>query len=284
MTPTQVEQRVIQELKDNGISIIKLSEILPAEIFTEISQWAEGLLQEPETKRRIREIEKGVRPDSKSDKFFIVRPLGDMPSVSIEDRIVQVALSDPIMRIVCGYLGMFSRVAALDLWYNVATPGPDYKSQRWHRDPEDTRIVKTFLYLRDVAETNGPFCYIPGSHNGGPFREVYPQRVALGVYPKDGAVDARFPPNLRKVCTGEAGTFVLCDTTGFHRGGHPIEGGRLVFNAVYTTNAAAPMIAKSKQFSIRAPHSQLAQLPLLLSPAASYAIGHITGSARMTSS
>jgi hypothetical protein len=133
--------------------------------------------------------------------------------------------------------------------------------------------VKTFLYLRDVNENHGPFCYIPGTHNGGPFREVYPQKVAVGVYPKDGQVDKRFSADQRKICTGSAGTLIFCDTTGFHKGGHPIERGRLVFNAVYTTNAAAPLIAKAKQFSIRGTHSQL------LSPAAAYAIGHVTASA-----
>lgn len=159
---------------------------------------------------------------------------------------------------------MFSRLVAIDLWYNVAVDGPDEFSQRWHRDPEDRSIVKTFLYLRDVDETNGPFCYVPRTHKPRVFRP----KIGRLNYPDDGVIEKKFPPNLRQVCTGKAGTLIFCDTTGFHKGGHPTAGARLLFNAVYTSNASEPISTGFRQFSLKGACSGLQ------SPAARYAIGH----------
>ena len=215
-----IEQAAIQELRKNGIAMVQTNDILPAEAFSEIRAWGEALLQAPDVQERIKAIEGGVRLEAKSDKYYIVRPLGDVPLFDVTDRVVDMSLSEPMLRIVCGYLGMFCRLAALDLWYNVAINGPDVYSQRWHRDPEDRALIKTFLYLRDVDETNGPFCYVPGTHNAGPFR----QKIGRFNYPEDGVIERKFPPEKRRVCTGKAGTLVFCNTTGFHKGGHSTAG------------------------------------------------------------
>jgi hypothetical protein len=88
-------------------------------------------------------------------------------------------------------------------------------------------------------------------------------------YPPEGAVESRFPPEQRRVCTGKAGTLVFCDTTGFHKGGHATGKGRYLFNAVYTTNAGP---------STRARQYYLKGLPAAhLQPPAEYAVGHLEG-------
>ena len=48
-------------------------------------------------------------------------------------------------------------------------------SQRWHRDYNDERLVKVFIYLTDVDEDTGPLEYVPGSTLGG----EYAQGVAV---------------------------------------------------------------------------------------------------------
>ena len=263
MSPSQIEASVIHELQETGIAVVQLTDIVPHVIFSDIQAWAEAQLQSPETQERITNIEDGGRPRAKGGKYYIVKPLGDVPVVEVEAAVMGASLSEPILRIVCGYLGMFSRLAAVDLWLNVATPGPDEFSQKWHRDPEDRAIIKTFLYLRDVDEANGPFCYVPGTHRPGPIG----QKIGRYNYPDDGVVEKRFPPALRKVCTGKAGTLVFCDTTGFHKGGHPTAGARFVFNAVYTTNGAEPLAKGQRLFHLKGARSSLK------SPAARYAVG-----------
>jgi len=269
MAPTSLEGRVIRELKETGISMVQLSDLLPGRTISRIQEWAEPLLRAPDIEERIRVLESGIRPAAKSnwDKFYVVKPLGDSPVFDIGDDILAMVLSEPILRIVCGYLGMFSRLAYMNLWYNVATEGPDVFSQRWHRDPEDRSIIKTFLYLRDVDEKNGPFCYVPGTHTASAFT----QRIGVPNYPDDGVVEEKFPSNLRKVCTGKAGTLIFCDTTGFHKGGHPKAGTRFLFNAVYLPNSSEPIANKYKFYSVRGAGNDLQY------PAARYAISHLVG-------
>jgi len=237
MAPRAVERRVIEDLRSDGISVVQLTDLLSAATLAEIKEWAEAALRGPAIAERIKAIESGQRPEAKGDKYYIVRPLGDLPVFSAEEAAVRMALSDTILRIVCGYFRMFCRLAALDLWYNVPVNGPDVFSQRWHRDPEDRKLLKIFLYLRDVDEGQGPFCYLPGTHSPGAFV----QKIGRYNYPKDGIIDGLFPPSRRSVCTGKAGTLIFCDTTGFHKGGHATTGARLVLNAMYTSNGSQPL-------------------------------------------
>jgi hypothetical protein len=272
MAPSLLEQKIIRELKENGISIVQLSDLLPEYTISRLQQWAETLLRAPEIEERIRVIESGIRPPARSnwDKFYLVRPLGDSPVFDIRDSVLAMVLSEPILRIVCGYLGMFSRLAYMNLWYNVATKGPDEFSQRWHRDPEDRSIVKTFLYLRDVDETHGPFSYVPGTHGANAFT----QRIGVPNYPADGVVEKRFSSKRRQVCTGKAGTLIFCDTTGFHKGGHPTAGARFLFNAVYLPNSSEPIAKKYNFYSVKGARSDLQN------PAARYAISHLVDSGK----
>jgi hypothetical protein len=80
---------------------------------------------------------------------------------------------------------------------------------------------------------------------------------------------AKYRSIYTRFCTGRAGTLIFCDTSGFHKGGRVVEGQRLLFNSVYTTNAGAPVMIRQKYYTIASfkggPLSQPAQ----------YAIDHL---------
>lgn len=264
---TPLQERIINELKEKGISIVHFNSFFPDSEFNGMRELAETYMRKAENQMKIKETEDGIRHKSKHGKFYLVRLLGDIPSFDISDKFMKFSLSNEILQIVCGYLKMFGRLVYVDLWYNVPTGGPATFSQRWHRDPDDKRLVKVFLYLRDVSETTGPFYFIPGTHNGGPFRKIFPQTLDVSRYPPDGAVEEKFAESQRQMCIGRAGTLIFCDTTGIHKGGHPSTEGRLLLNVVYTTNAGASRLGKLYSLS---------GLPAgSLSPAAEYAIGHL---------
>jgi hypothetical protein len=46
-----------------------------------------------------------------------------------------------------------------------------------------------------------------------------------------------FPPTLWRMCTGPAYTMILADTLGFHRGGKPRLGRRILLTFTYTSGA-----------------------------------------------
>jgi len=98
----------------------------------------------------------------------------------------------------------------------------------WHRDTADFPQVKSIVYLSDVDETNGPFQYVEGSHE----RESYMRVARKAGLPWN---ERRFDHDTvmrivdangwnTSTVTAKAGSIVLADTSGLHRG-MPIQQG-----------------------------------------------------------
>jgi hypothetical protein len=267
MELNSLQEQIVNELTENGICIVHFNNLFPTRAFGEFHALAGTYLQESRNQKLVETIQGGRLADQW--KFYLVRLFGNRPVFDQSNKFLDLSLSDEVLRIVCRYLGMFCRIIDIDLWCNVATPGPASYSQRWHRDPDDKKLIKLFLYLRDVDETKGPFCFVPGSHNGGRFSKVYRQTLADSHYPPEGEVEKWFSKDQIKVCTGSAGTVILCDTTGLHKGGHPASGLRVLFTTAYTTNAGLMHINNARRYSIQCLEHES------LSAAGSYAIGHL---------
>jgi ectoine hydroxylase-related dioxygenase (phytanoyl-CoA dioxygenase family) len=113
-----------------------------------------------------------------------------------------------------------------------------YLSQRWHRDPEDKKLVKVFMYINDVDEGTGPFTYVVGSQYGGKWRYLFPQRPPAGSYPIQGGVEKIVKQSDIKVCVAPAGTIIFCDTSGLHKGGFSTEKSRLMSMSCFVSSAS----------------------------------------------
>ena len=87
----------------------------------------------------------------------------DLPHLP-DSPLLKVALDKTLLEIVSAYLGMWPRLHAVGAWLNFPTEDDAKEAQLWHRDPEDLKIIKVFIYLNDVNAENGPFCYIPNTH------------------------------------------------------------------------------------------------------------------------
>ena len=102
-------------------------------------------------------------------------------------------------------------------------------------------IYKAFLYLTDVSEESGPFVYMPGTHVGGAWR-IRKEREfdSLGTTQSFGHF---FPQEIRalreqfgwepQIMTGEAGTLILADLRGLHRGTPMTTGSRVLLTNVF---------------------------------------------------
>jgi Phytanoyl-CoA dioxygenase (PhyH) len=109
-------------------------------------------------------------------------------------------------------------------------------------------IIKAFLYLTDVGEENAPFVYLPGSHNLGSWRRRH--EVAFDVDGPSGRFGFFFPQEIRTltqehgwrelVCTGSAGTLILADLRGLHRGTPLLSGRRVLLNNTFDTMNSEP--------------------------------------------
>jgi hypothetical protein len=233
---TGVQQRAVRDLQARGISVMRIEELLAEPAATDrLRQDADRLLGRPDVARQIVEHRSQF-----GGKDYVIRAFGGDVAVDLSNELLKLALDERVIAVANTYLGMCSRLKYVDLWYNV--PGDpaarEIASQRWHRDYDDYRMVKLFLYLVDVDDRNGPFTYMPETHAGGRWGALFPSTPPSGSVPEDGALEAAVGAGTSLVCTGSAGTLVLADTAGFHKGGRAVGRPRILFTATYASDAS----------------------------------------------
>lgn len=114
-------------------------------------------------------------------------------------------------------------------------------SQNWHRDREDYKLLKIFIYYSEVEEKNGPFEYVPKSFCGGDFYGLYEGRKTYWDYASDlenrgnpkSAKELEMCESTRVTFTGKPGDIIIVNNSGFHRGGFVEEGIRVCTHALY---------------------------------------------------
>src|SRR3989344_2931978 len=220
-------QKAASDLARTGIAITHLNELFPGEDLLEKYQSC------------ARELEKDAAV--KTNKEFLEFFFDETPTLDLENPFVKLGLNDKILGVVNSYMGMFSKFYYLTL--NKTIPrGPEAKavqSMRWHRDPEDTKMVKVFLYLNDVDENAGPFTYIPESHHEGKWGHLFPPEPPRGSLPPAEEVKKMIPESAIKSCVGKAGTIIFCDTRGIHRGGNAVSKERIMLTLCYASRASS---------------------------------------------
>ena len=105
-----------------------------------------------------------------------------------------------------------------------------------------------YIYLSDVSETDGPFCYVPESTINKKYAHVAPQTAICGGYVTAEKIEANVPEVERLTITGPAGTVIFCDTTGLHRGGYAQASSRLMSTFGY----GAPSLRENLHYSFSA--------------------------------
>jgi len=131
-----------------------------------------------------------------------------------------------ILALVEGALGCRPTISYLAAWWSYATGIAAQQAENFHRDVDDWRFIKLFVYLTDVDATKGPHVYVRRS--AGVKRGLTLRRYS------DDEIAQTFPAEDIVTMTGEAGSGFLENTYGFHKGQPLIEGHRLIFQVVYS--------------------------------------------------
>lgn len=237
--------RIRNELLEHGIALSSLDALFPDQDLLSVLRARTQTLR-IEARRREK-------------KPFLLEMWELVPTLHSDDPFITLALSPSVLDPINGYMGTWTR-----FYYHmlgIVEPGGQgaqaRESQRWHRDPEDIRMCKFFVYLSDVDTTSGPFTYVKGSHLGGPYRSVFPQQRPRGVYPPEGGVEAQIPADAFQVCTGVAGTVIFADTSGLHRGGYATEKERVMYTAGFMSDAASTPL----RYQLPSPATEFDALP-----------------------
>jgi len=232
-----VQQRIVDELVTDGYCVLPFSELIPEpETWQAIEGQADAFVAD--TEAALAGDREALRV--RAGKEFVVRLQSYGVDLDLDDPWFATCASHRLLDVANTYLGLWSKLEYVDLWYSVPQPADaDRKSsQRWHRDFNDKHLLKAFLYLVDVDDGTGPFEYVPGSAPGGRYADAWPWRPLGENYPPDGELEKRIPEDGIRTFTAPKGTMVFCNTSGFHRGGFATERPRVLATVTYSSPAS----------------------------------------------
>jgi hypothetical protein len=228
---------IAEEINREGIITGNVSEFLSPEGLEHFSDAKAEILK----LSRSKEIQQMVAAQNVSDEFrsnsgknFLVTLIKPSTEHLADGPILKLALDPKLLEVISSYLGLWPRLYQIHSWLNYPTEEPPQASQMWHRDPEDIKLIKVFIYLVDVDKDTGPFTFIPRTHSFGEFAGQVPQHKDRKRV-EDNEMNPTLSPDLHRVCTGPEDTMILADTVGYHRGGKPRSNNRLLLTFTYTS-------------------------------------------------
>ncbi len=123
------------------------------------------------------------------------------------------------------FLGCKPTIDNIGTWWSFADRAEAKGTQWFHRDWDNIRSFKLFLYLTDVGEEDGAFEFVATSQSDERLVEI--ERIS------DDRLAAVMGDLPVKRMVGPAGTLFMADTFGIHRGRLPGANPRLLLTAQY---------------------------------------------------
>lgn len=246
ISTSKKEQEIARKLKKDGFAVCDLSDLFGAD--------ASKILSDLQKKSEILKSGPNAYQNKKGSKDFFTHLSGVPPTINTEEPEFKIAYSAPILNIASNYFGFVPKLHNAGFILTHVTPeGTEpAHSQRWHRDPEDKKILKVFIYLSDNGENDGagPLNYVAGSNHKGKWRKIFPQSPPAGSYPPIGAVEKIVPQSDIKTAFGKTGTIIFGDTSGLHKGGYAVKKERLQLWIGYVSTAcfSAPKFIYQENF------------------------------------
>lgn len=238
-TLNAVQQRIVGDLQQRGIAFAQFDELFDQSKWEALLRPTEEWLATEDVKEKERAYKEGGHK-SQAWKEYIIRKYSAQPVLDADDPYLLFGLEPELLDVVNSYLGLESRLLTLDVWDTIALEhsGEDTGSQRWHRDPEDRKLVKVFLYFSEVDKDSGPLQYVAESRHGDKYGDFWPQRLPKGTTVGGKELEERIPPSEWVTCTGSPGTLTFVDTSGIHKGGRATSNNRVLANWIYVTKAS----------------------------------------------
>ena len=235
--PTGEAGRVLDDLRRNGAATTSVDALLGADgLWGALREFTDHL----ETSRadEIEEARRGADEEGPGKSYLLsLLPSGPIKVGPDNEILARFALQEPLLSVANAYYGLYVRLRTFDVWHTFASSRPARDSQLWHRDPaNDEHLLKVFVYLTDVDEGAGPFMYAAGTHPEGDVKQQ-PQshRVKGADRTTDEEMAAVVPPERWVKGVGPAGTVVLADTRGYHKGGEARNADRILYYCMYRT-------------------------------------------------
>lgn len=227
-------QTMTKQLKKDGFC--KIDALTDDEQLSELAAHSQALLRQKDH----------VESENKSKKFWI--RLSDIDKhknpLSTSNPLVKFAIQPQILSMVSSYFGEAAYLRYAILTYSQFTEADYSKSQLWHYDRDDVKMLKIFVYLSDVEQIeDGPFTFIRKQNS-----KKIPNTFFLS-HLEDEKVYSHLPKTeIKNIYGTRLSAFAVDTSKCYHMGSRIYKGhSRLLYTALFT---AAPSIYKASSNNI----------------------------------
>jgi hypothetical protein len=146
----------------------------------------------------------------------------------LENPYLQRLLCDPyLLAVATRYLGVFPVVTKPDMWWDTDFVPAGLRPRPFHTDSGCLRWLKVGIPLTDTTLETPHFVYVKGSHVPNKSTRPLTRRLAHSMNLSDKEVHEFCADRIVRI-TAPAGSIILADTRGIHKGELAQRGHRLV--------------------------------------------------------
>ena len=154
----ETQQRIVDALRTEGFCVLPF-----AELFPDPAVWQR---LDEDGQRFVAETEAGLAAEAaggdsglrRTSKEFVVRKNAYGASLGLDDPWLGLAVGPRMLDLANTYLDLWAKLEYVDLWYTKPADAEAERqsSQRWHRDYNDSHLLKAFVYLTRRRRGGGP--------------------------------------------------------------------------------------------------------------------------------
>ncbi len=250
----EIHKNIVDEVLVEGIAKSHVSEIFnddEQKLFNNVIDFYNDIfLQSPEIINRMNLLAEGNPIRDKYKWFEITQDelLGRGLNLTDGD-IINIYLTDTLIDMAEHFHRQQPKLRNVFSYIHSQNPfQEELGSQAWHRDGEDFRIFKAFIYLNDIGSSNGALNYIKKSQFGGKWASIT-DNIIGNNYGRGWPIYFQPPQEDLATAVGEVGTIYFVNTHGLHKGGMVNDGIRCMLSGCYLGENAYTIVGeKSPDF------------------------------------
>lgn len=218
---------IVEDLKLNGFHVIE--NFVPPEICKKVVSYAENVKSYP----RLRDSHVSSSEQSLckfEEPYLSARyDFSPNPKLIFQNQDLQALMSNSfLLSIAENYLGTRPFLDPVELWWFVPfADRDDGWAEEYHFDMDSPKWLKFFFNFEDIEIENGPHCFIEGTHADFGIPDALRKKGYSRI--SDEEVFSHVDRSLERVFTVKAGSLLIEDSRGLHKGLIPKSGRRLLF-------------------------------------------------------